>query len=82
MRAMRDRPQFDVIPVAGEPGGRALAALQRDALDRKEMTHQTGPTRARVRYALEKLMRGGRVVMIGGLGDRNTTYALVGIAAS
>lgn len=75
-------PGVGAVSGAGEPRERVLAALQRGALDRKEIINQTGLTRAQVRYALEKLVQGGHVVMLGGLGDRNTTYALVGIAAS
>ncbi len=62
--------------VTGHPRDRITAALRDGALDRDEIIARTGLTRSQVRYALEKLVKKGNVVMGGGWGDRNTSYTL------
>lgn len=78
------RPGAELIPPAsaiqvrtGNPQTRILAVLAAGPLDRTAIAERTGLTRSQTRYALEKLLARDRVVMNGGLGARNTTYALV-----
>ncbi|MDR1513431.1 MAG: hypothetical protein LBS56_08125 [Propionibacteriaceae bacterium] len=55
---------------------RILALLAAGPLDRGSIAEQCHLTRSQVRYALDKLIKQGRVQMNGGLGARDTTYAL------
>lgn len=66
----------DLRATPEDPQARILAALAAGPLDRASIGERTGLTKAQTRYALERLIARERVIMKGGLGARNTTYAL------
>lgn len=76
MTARAESPPVQSAPTVGDPQDRIVAVLQQGALDRNGIIAATGLTRPQVRYALDKLLKGGRVVMVGRWGDRNTTYVI------
>jgi ATP-dependent DNA helicase RecG len=53
-----------------------LAVLADGPLDRRAIADRCNLTASQTRYALGKLIKQGRVEMDGGLGSRNTTYAI------
>ncbi|MCL2422518.1 MAG: hypothetical protein FWD11_01265 [Micrococcales bacterium] len=53
-----------------------LAALAVEPLDRRAIAERCRLTTSQTRYALNKLIKQGRVTMDGGLGARTTTYAI------
>ncbi|MDR1214379.1 MAG: putative DNA binding domain-containing protein [Propionibacteriaceae bacterium] len=71
-----------VRSAATEPGDwmdvsrRILVALTEGPLDRRTMVERCHSTPTQIRYALNKLIKQGRVTMNGARGSRNTTYSL------
>lgn len=76
MTARAGTPPDELAPGAADPQERIVAVLRQGALDRNGIVAATGLTRSQVRYALDKLVKNGRVAMIGRWGDRNTRYAI------
>lgn len=70
-----EAPEAPVPAMSGNPQSRILGVLATGRLDRTGIAEKTGLTRAQTRYALEKLVRSGQVVMNGKSGARNTTYS-------
>ena len=66
------------VAAAGPPrGANVLQALGDESAPITELVERTGLTRRQVKYALDALVRDGRVAVSGGRGDRSTAYRLL-----
>jgi len=63
-------------PAAAGNAQTVLAALAGNPCSILELTQRTGLTRRQVKYALDRLVESGQVIINGGQGNRFTTYRL------
>lgn len=76
LAAQPETPTIATAPATADPQERIVAVLRQGALDRNGIIAVTGLTRSQVRYALDKLVKNGAVVMVGRWGDRSTSYMI------